>query len=217
MCYHQHLFFTQHNVTNNDFCSRIVLCKFRFSMSTFFLGLWYFKQLSFQVSFHFSLLCFTISLFFYHILCVESQNIFLQQLLLIVAATNMWRHVVSMLCYWITSYSNFSFPKFNPHKFFIGFSFHIASKHECSTRSSHFHYGLYVVVLIGASYFQFHYLRFVSKYEICFHESINFHCILCLTWICCYSECFFKEIDFMANGTKDVHCHGRFQKMVQPT
>jgi hypothetical protein len=35
-CYHQHLFFTQRNVTNNDFCSRIVLCKFRFSMSTFF-------------------------------------------------------------------------------------------------------------------------------------------------------------------------------------
>jgi hypothetical protein len=28
---------------------------------------------------------------------------------------------------------------------------------------------------------------------------------------------FFKEIDFMANGTKDAHCHGRFQKKLQPT
>jgi hypothetical protein len=148
------------------------------------------------------LLCFTISFFFYHILCVESQNICLQQLLLIVVATNMLRHVVSMLCYWITSYSNFSFPKFNPHKFFIGFSFHIASKHECSTRSSHFHCGLYVVVLIGASYFQFHYLRFVSKYEICFHESINFHCTLCLTWICCYIEFFLRKLISWLMGPK---------------
>jgi hypothetical protein len=97
-------------------CS-IVLCKFRFSTSSFFWGLWHFKQLSFWVSFHFSLFCFTISLFFYHILCVESQNVCLQQLLLIVIATNVLRYIVSMLCYWITSYSNCSFPKFDLDKF----------------------------------------------------------------------------------------------------
>jgi len=68
-------------------------------VSTFFLGLWHFKQLSFKVSFHFSLLCFTISLFFSHLLCVESQNVRLHQLLLIVVATNVLKHVVSMLCY----------------------------------------------------------------------------------------------------------------------
>ncbi len=37
VCCHQHLLFIEHNFTNNNFCSRTVLCKFRFSSATFFL------------------------------------------------------------------------------------------------------------------------------------------------------------------------------------
>jgi len=108
--------------------------------------------------------------------------------LLIVVTTIVLKHVVSMLCYWITSYSNSSFPKFDLNKFLYWLSFHIASKHGCSTRLGHFHYGLYVVVLVGASYFQFHYLGFVCRYEICFH------CMLGLTWIRCCNECFLRKL-----------------------
>jgi hypothetical protein len=43
----------------------IVLCKLRFSMSTFFLGLWHFKQLSFQA---FIFLCFALQFFCFSIL-----------------------------------------------------------------------------------------------------------------------------------------------------
>jgi hypothetical protein len=65
VCCHQHLLFIEHNLTNNNICSRIVLCKFWFSSPTFlFFGLWHFKQLSFKIIFHFFLLCFTIYIFF---------------------------------------------------------------------------------------------------------------------------------------------------------
>jgi hypothetical protein len=109
--------------------------------------------------------------FFYHILCVESQNVYLQQLLLVDVATNVLGHV-SILCIELHHIQNF--PSQNPIQisFFLGSSFHITSKHRCSTRSGHFHYGLYLV-LIGASYFQFHYLGFDSRYETCFHEFVN--------------------------------------------
>jgi hypothetical protein len=75
VCYHQHLLFIEHNLTNNNFCSRIVLCKFRFSSATFlYFGLWHFKQLSFFFALLYNLYIFSIEFFVLNLRMFVSNN-----------------------------------------------------------------------------------------------------------------------------------------------
>jgi len=59
MCCHQHLLFIEHNLINNNFYTRIVLCKFRLSSPTFFF--WF---VAFQATFFSSKLLFFFALLY---------------------------------------------------------------------------------------------------------------------------------------------------------
>jgi hypothetical protein len=98
-----------------------VLCKFRFSLATFFLCD-ILNNFHFKVSFHFSLFCFII-VFFNHFFVLNIKilvgNNFFGSCCYYCIITYCFR-----LCYWTMAYSIFSFPKSNlDKKKFLPFHF----------------------------------------------------------------------------------------------